>query len=557
MPEFTMPEVLDGLSLTELTALREAALAAFAALRGSAETPDALAPATLDAMEVLAANIESIDAASTALSTAAAAHTARADGLANRFPVASTPEPEVVPEPEAEPAAAPDPVPVVAAAPVVPAPRRPSAAAVVANAPAVVVPTRSGGRPIIAAASDMPSASLGQRYDSLNDNALRTGLMRHIESMPRSGDGHAKGTSFSLTTEYPEELVASGPHDTDVLRRAVDQARLPGGGIIAAGGWCAPPDQRYDVCTTASMWGAVSLPTVQIPRGSMSYFQNLDYSAVAANLTNAAACYTAAELEDDDPMVEKPCFEIPCIEPVSLTLDVCSICLRVGILQAKAFPELISAYVDQLLVAHAHFLNARDITQMLAINTADGSTATLAATFGAIAPFLDGLDLQATALRYREGRPLDSTVEAMAPAWLSGEFRSDYTKREIKGSASAMAEISAGLAERNISMQWVSDWQDSAFVAAAPGPLLWPATADVLLYSAGALVKGETGVIDVGPMYDSTLLTINRQQLLFAETASQIGRFCGGSVLVTVPLCPSGETAGRVDAIGENDCPTY
>lgn len=549
MDPFTMPESLDGLSATDLAGLRESALSEFAGIRDSAETPEALTPENLDRLEELAGFVGVIDTAVTTLAAATEAHAARATGLAAQFPPAAP----VVEIPAVEPPAAPAaPAPVVAATAVVPAPRRPSAAAVVANAPAAVVPNRAAGLPIIAAASDMPSAGLGHVYPNLNDSALRQGLIRHLESMPRSGEGYAKGTSFSLTTEYPPELIASAPHDTEVLRRAVDQSRLAGGSIIAAGGWCAPCEQRYDVCTTASFWGGVSLPTVQVPRGCLNYFQNLDYQAVAAQIPLAAACYTAAQLEVDPPLV-KPCFEIPCVDPVNLTLDVCSICVRVGILQQKAFPELVSAYLDQLLVAHAHFLNARDIAQLVALTPI---VAVEPATFGAIAPFLDALDLQATNLRYREGRPLTYPVEIIAPAWLPGEFRSDYEKREITDS-SGSAEIRAGLAERNISVQWVSDYQDAAFVAAAPGPLTWPTTADVIMYTAGTFVKGETGVIDVGPLYDSTLLSINRQQLLFSETASQIGRFCGTGLRVRIPLCPSGEVAGRVDPVGANACPTY
>lgn len=550
MDPFTMPDSLDGLSATELTGLRDAALGEFAALRDSAATPADLPATSLDRMEVLAGHVETLDAAATALADATTAHNDRATGLANRFPAPTVVDTPPV-EPPAAPAAPAPAAPVVASTAVVPAPRRPSAAAVVANAPAAVVPVRTGGLPIIASASGMAGTVLGHRYGDLNDGALRQGLIRGLEHMNSSRE-YAKSTAFTLTTEYPTELVASAPHDTDVLRRAVDMARLPGGSIIAAGGWCAPCEQRFDVCTTASMWGAVSLPTVQVPRGCLNYFQNLDYQAVAAQIPLAAACYTAAQLEVDPPLV-KPCFEIPCVDPVSLTLDVCSICIRVGILQQKAFPELVSAYLDQLLVAHAHFLNARDIAQLVALTPV---VAVEPATFGAIAPFLDALDLQATNLRYREGRPLNYPVEIIAPAWLPGEFRSDYTKRELTDS-SGSAEISRGLADRNISVQWVSDYQDAAFVAVAPGPLTWPATVDVIMYTAGTFVKGETGVIDVGPLYDSTLLSINRQQLLFSETASQIGRFCGTGLRVRIPLCPSGEVAGRVEPVGANLCPTY
>lgn len=551
MDPFTMPESLDGLLATDLAGLREAALAEFAAIRDSAETPEALTPENLDRLEELAGFVGVIDTAANALADAATAHATRATGLASQFPTPVVEIPVVEPPAAAAPVVA-NTAPVTPTA-VIPAQRRPTAAAVVANAPVVVVPTRPMNLPIIAAASDMPSAGLGHVYPNLNDSALRQGLIRHLESMPRSGEGYAKGTSFSLTTEYPQELIASAPHDTDVLRRAVDQSRLPGGGIVAAGGWCAPCEQRYDVCTTASFWGGVSLPTVQVPRGCLNYFQNLDYQAVAAQIPLAAACYTAAQLEVDPPLV-KPCFEIPCVEPVNLTLDVCSICVRVGILQQKAFPELVSAYLDQLLVAHAHFLNARDIAQLVALTPI---VAVEPAAFGAIAPFLDALDLQATNLRYREGRPLTYPVEIIAPAWLPGEFRSDYEKREFTDATSGMAEIRAGLAERNINVQWVSDYQDAAFVAAAPGPLTWPATVDVIMYTAGTFVKGETGVIDVGPLYDSTLLSINRQQLLFSETASQIGRFCGTGLRITIPLCPSGEVGGRVAPVGLAACPTY
>jgi hypothetical protein len=44
----------------------------------------------------------------------------------------------------------------------------------------------------------------------------------------------------TIRKDYPTDLIARSVTDDQVLERAADQHRLPGGSLVAAGGWCAP-----------------------------------------------------------------------------------------------------------------------------------------------------------------------------------------------------------------------------------------------------------------------------------------------------------------------------
>ena len=429
-------------------------------------------------------------------------------------------------------------------------------AAVVALAPKAKLPADTREVAIVAAAG-LPGIQGGTKVDM---DALVEPAMDRWNSYPQMNEdgswpagvhAYAKDQLFTLKRPALDpRLVANRSNLTNVLEYASDSTRLAhksplaakaplATGIVAAGGWCAPAEQRFDVCTLASLDGILDVPTIAMPRGSISYFRELDYSTVTAALTAGEFCFTNAQLVATPPVV-KPCFEIPCATPVTGTLDVCGLCLRAGLLQQKAFPELIAAWMHLSLIAFAHFLNQRNINQMIA-----GSAAlvTETATFGAVSPFLDSIYLRATQYRLNNGMAMDAPLEMVGPYWVPEVLAVDILRRQFNSDENFNWQ--ADIANHNIRAQWVKDYQDAAFLTAAAGNA-WPAQIQYLLFAPGAWVRGSEDIISVSTLVDSTLLQTNRVQLLFIETATIMLPWCGPSVQYAVPICPSGETNGPI-----------
>lgn len=547
---------LTGLGAGELDALLSALRVEASdihTLLSDASTAD---DADLDRLAAIADEVDAVNAALAALEAKATERAEKAAALALRI------NPAVVPVIEIEVPEVVEPVVAAVDAPVVPAPvvapvvastgmvAHPAPRKVVANAPKPVIAADTRQVAIVAAAG-IKGVRAGE---SVTFEQLAGPAMRRYEQYPSvenlPADRVVQVTDHLFSLKAPERdarLMANGHNDQDVMEYAASQDRLPRlpeakkthQGIVAAGGWCAPAEQRFDICTLAALDGILDVPTIGMPRGSISYFRQLDYSTVATGIAAGEFTFTNAQLVVNPPVV-KPCFEIPCATPVTGTLSVVGLCLRAGLLQNKAFPELIAAWMHLALIAFAHYRNARNIAQMVA---GSGAAIVPTATFGAIVQVLDALYLQAAVYRMQNGMAMDAPLEVVAPWWLPTALKLDQERRQFNSDADN--DWQADLAENNLRIQYVKDFQDTVFVAADP-VTLWPTTVNFLLYAPGAWVRGTEDIISVSTLVDSTLLQTNRIQLMFFEAADVMLPWCGPSKLVTANLCLSGETNGPI-----------
>lgn len=519
---FELPENLGELSVEALNELLAAARAEAATLLAD------IASADLDRMEFVAVSIEAL--------TVAVAHAERTLALTARLSVEDVEEVEDEVEVELEDETVVEPV--VASTTV--------AKKVVT--PKVVLPAAKVKNSALLAAAGSKVPTFANVRETVPD------MIRAWDSLKGASNG-AEREVFSISENFDPKLVCDGRNDQEVITYAMNQARLAGGrGLLAAGGWCAPAEQRYDVCNLAALDGMLDLPTVSVPRGSVSYFRALTYSAVNTLALTGIGDFTEAQLEVLPPVV-KPCVEIPCISPVTFVLDAVSFCVRAGILQHRAFPELIEAWMSQALIAYQHYLNARRIAKIVALATAH-NVVTAPASFGALAQFLSFLDLQAVDIRFDHGMAENEVIEGFAPFWLPNVFRADLSRRanEVEWNFTR-AELDSALAARNIRLQYVKDFIDAPFTGAAD-VTTWPGTVNVVLYPAGAYLNAADPIIRVGGLQDSTLLQTNREQILFVETAEGILPGCGDGTLLTIPLCASGATAGPIASTpGVEVCP--
>jgi len=421
-------------------------------------------------------------------------------------------------------------------------------------------PIRNGGnrRFTVEAAAEIPGVAAGGDLGDIK--GLSRALNNRAKGLERAGKNRVVEVGLATIRRHPDETFAvnaNGEFDEVSLERLdamFDEKNLPGGSLVASGGWCAPSSVIYDLCPTATREGILDYPSVTVTRGGLRWPVTPDFSAVYSNTgfvqteTQAAAGTT------------KPCFNVPCPSFSEERMDAIGLCLTAGILTNQAYPELIDYWTQQALIAHDHRVNAEKLKRMTAIATAvhfTGGTPVSGVTPyaygpGAIASILDALEIQLFDLRYKYRFGIDQSFEVVAPAWAEGLIRSDVSKRTGVDYLNVTDDmIMSWFRVRNLALQYVYDWQDS-LTAATPGtgfggtsPIMtYPATVGFLLYPAGAFIMGNADVIDLSMIYDSTNITTNTFTRVFSEEGLLVGQRCFESRYVTVDCCPNGLTGG-------------
>lgn len=351
----------------------------------------------------------------------------------------------------------------------------------------------------------------------------------------------------------PKDLIVTGENADEVMKRATDMSRLPGGSLVAAG-WCAPSEILYDLCSGASRDGLLSLPEIGINRGGIRWPVTPSFADVYNDLTGFH--FTEADAEGGkftpgtnpgDPNVAgpKPCFEVPCPVWDEARLEGNGLCITGDIIMQRGYPEALAWWLEQGLIAHDHRMSASDIAQLVA-----GSTPVVMAndTVGTIAPLLAAIELQAEHIRYTGRLARGQVMEAVFPFWIRGAIRQDLSVRLGSGQDDLNitdAQVDAWFRSRGISPQFVYDWQALDQVAAGTFKQ-WPTTVQFLIYPAGTWVRGVDDIITMDNIYDSTLLGMNKFTALFTEEASLIAQRCFESRLVTVSVCSDGSTHAGV-----------
>lgn len=381
------------------------------------------------------------------------------------------------------------------------------------------------------------------------DRRLGTFNPKQFENAARAGRKLRQQFGIATIQKPHGDLMISDPGNINevqqILDRATDQSRLPGQSLVASGGWCAPSETLYDIYDCGEVAdGLLSIPTVGIARGGIRFNRGVDFSTL---LTQTGFHYTEEEDivgdYDGEGGGSKPCFHIDCVDFVDARLDLDGLCLTAGLLQARGYPEVIADAIRKALIAHEIRMDSRVISELVADSTAVSLPAD---QVGAAAPILTAVELQAQHYR-SSGSLADTTVlEGVFPQWARGVIRSDLSRRlGVDLLDVSNARIDAWLAQRGIAAQFVANWQSIASTAAS-GFTQWPTEVDFLLYKAGTWIKGTSDVITLDTVYDSTLLGTNDYTALFTEEGILTARRGCDSRVVTVPICPTGDTGGGV-----------
>ena len=384
----------------------------------------------------------------------------------------------------------------------------------------------------------------------------------------------------TLTRDYPREFSVYGEEsDDEVLKRVIDETRLPGGNLrqsvalrqktlaethptrdtlVAATGWCAPSETTYETCFQGSVDGLFDTPEVQARRGGIRHNQGIDFTGVFGGGTGFFNLSEAQVIAG----TTKTCVEIPCPSFVDDRLGVTGLCITGNILQNRGYPEFVRTWTQAAMVASAHQINSLQIAAVVAGSTAvDLSLAGPVASDGSVtSQLLAAVEMAIVDIKYRLRMQRSSTLEVVFPWWVLAQFRADMSRQNggdaIARQSISDAQITSWFSSRGARVQWVYDWQDAfastdviGGAALAPGSATaiqqFPTGVKFLVYPSGTWVRAVNDVITLNAIYDSTKLVTNQLTQLFTETGWAMMRMCPLSRVYTVPICPTGATGDQ------------
>ena len=362
----------------------------------------------------------------------------------------------------------------------------------------------------------------------------------------RAGRAMSERHSLAVVRKhFDERATVSSPESADAaMAFAVNEKNLPGGSLVAAGGWCAPSETVYDLLEDESRDGLISLPEVNVTRGGIKFtkgpkFADL-YAAPSFNFTEAEA-KEGKYLPGNDGVNKvgaKPVYSVPCTEFEEVRLSAAGLHVQANLLQQRGYPELVARTLRGALVAHEHKMSERIVAAMEAQSTAVSMDS---GQIGAAAPILTAIELQTEHYRYAQRLSRSTTLEAVFPYWVHGAIRTDLSRRQgVDLTDVNDARIDAWFRSRGVNPQFVYDWQ--AITGDAAAFKVWAGTLKFLLYSAGTFVRGGQDVITLDTVYDSTLLGQNDYTALFTEEGYLVAKRGHDARAVTVPINPNGGT---------------
>ena len=396
----------------------------------------------------------------------------------------------------------------------------------------------------------------GLRQVLPNDNAFR-------HAARRSSDPFGGQMIASIPNQF--DTVFNDKTPVDVIAEYVEKLRKQSSvrefeTLVAAGGWCAPSQIRYDFFNIAEQTGMIDLPTFGVERGGIQFPIS---PSLADTFSPALPWYTAFSnatvpwlwTEGDDILAAtgsptKPCIRVPCSTMDNRRLECYGICLTAGNLADNAWPESTANFLRLLMAAHYHAANARYISTIAGLATAvAGCSAT---GTGLTAPILGTAELGAIDYRSRFGMSRDSVMEFVLPEWTLGGVRADLAKRTGVAPNDSFrisdADIASWFDARRIRVQFVQDYQVRA--AGQPGaatPITaYPSSVRGLMYAPGTVARGNGMSLDLGVVRDSTLNATNDFTAAWMEECHLIARFGHEVREYTINICADG-TTGAAD----------
>jgi hypothetical protein len=143
----------------------------------------------------------------------------------------------------------------------------------------------------------------------------------------------------------------------------------------------------------------------------------------------------------------------------------------------------------------------------------------------------------------------DSTaLEVVFPWWSRNLFLADLARRNgCCPSEVSSQDVQDLFSPLGVRIQWARGLAPAVptDIGAATPAVDWPTTLNFLIYPAGSLVIGRGEDVNLGVIHDSTKFSTNDYTALFAEECVALVDRSVDTRVVTVPVCPTGETGGQ------------
>ncbi|AMD42755.1 major capsid hexamer protein [Streptomyces phage Xkcd426] len=396
----------------------------------------------------------------------------------------------------------------------------------------------------IVASVDVPGYRPGQEIDL---GQITEGVMRRATGLKTAGGGTGMVASYRLP--FPAEQIvndsSSAPEGTNALMLSSDQRRLNGGDLVASGGWCAPSETIYDITDIACpdmLWDA---PEVQLNRGGLRFFRTPTLDVAALTWTWTEAQDIAAATQPGGP--DKPCFVIPCPAPIDVRAQAIGVCLQVGILTQRFFPEMVDWYVRNSMIAHE--IRIKTAMYDAARNSAATTAVTMRDSFATFSAVYEAVALQAADMIERHNLCDSTQLEVVFPWWSKNMMLTDLARQEGKDMSEVGADdIQRAFSELGVRVQWARGLPPAVGAGGAIGQATpattWPTQIEFLIYPAGNFQIGRGPEINLGVIIDSVTVATNDEKIFSEEAVVLIDRM-GLARRVTLEVCANGEVGAR------------
>lgn len=579
--KFKIPETLDGLTREQLVDLESKAIEAFDAIRDDPKL-DAAGMAQLRSLAAfITANREAVSTMDAEAAAAAQELAAMVDAI---HPPTEQVDAEVVedtqptqpdedvednPDDDEQDSDAPDAPrvaePVAAAAPVTPTSTTTSASQIALRPGGQVpAPRVSGattrraeptGRVVITAAADLPNYSNGHKFRDLREvgQAVHSRLagFPDQEALPAQSRTKMFLRQGVAQFTYPQfGIVADGRNDVEAIDAACSLDRLPQRSIVAAGAWCPPPVQLWDLCPSViAVEGTVDVPSFSFTRTGVTYPLVPD---LIPDLPGIGFHYTEQDSINNTP---KTCYTLPCTTWDTKKMACDGICIKGDIINDQSWPEFYDRLLGDVMKLHQLKLAKQKLDEIIAYSTAvDMGNGSDIEADNTMSGLVSAILLSASDYRRRQLAASTQELEVLLPSWLPDVAFVDSLRRGAccgSGPAGSRADITAQLSARNIRVQWITNWQDYFGSGTGLGDdtaaMNWPNRISWVLYAPGAFAFGTRNIIRLDAVYDSTMLEQNEYVRLFTEECSLLLHRCYPSYIYSMGLCPSGAYAAPVD----------
>lgn len=412
----------------------------------------------------------------------------------------------------------------------------------------------------VTASVDIPGVARGEGVDNID--RMVDIFTRKSKSMPITNDNPNYQLVASIRNEFEHTVDdrTSPAAIEELFRQLTTDDRKDA--LVAAGGWCAPSEIRYDFFNIACEDGMIDLPTFGVSRGGIQFpvspsladvfgteGTNQAFGGFSTAFNNNTVPWLWTEADDVAAVTgspTKPCIRVPCPTFDEERLECYGICVTAGNLTDDAYPEATRNFLRLMMSAHAHAMNGRTIALMVARSSAAIDTGSFAVTGQPVyQQVYGGLSLATTDYRARYGMCVDDVLEVVAPFWVKDAIRADIAWRTgVEARQVPDSEINSHFAALNVRVQWVNDWQVRGAGQFGNGTAMtaWPTAATFMVYAAGTFIRGNGLQLDLGVVRDSTLNETNDHTAAWSEECQLIARVGHESRQYTINFCVNGRT---------------